>query len=70
MSKIQISQIVSREMTLTAQFKIDMSRLISKLSVIRSLKLLVTEATISKCSKEIVQSCCNMWPEIADSFTF
>ena len=69
MSKIQISQIVSREMTLTAQFKIDMSRLISKLSVIRSLKLLVTESTISKCSKEIVQSYCNMWPETADSFT-
>ena len=55
---------------LTVRFKTGLSRLISKLSLIRSLKLLVSEAKISKLSKSIVQSYCNRCSETAESFTF
>ena len=50
MNKIQTSQIVSRKMT-SARFRTGLSRLISKLSLIRSLKLLVSEAKTSKMVK-------------------
>ena len=68
MSTIQISQKVSKGNDLTVRFKTVLSCLISKLSLIRSPKLLVSEAKIPKLSKSIVQSHCNRWSQTADPF--
>ena len=46
-----------------------LSRIINKIFLISSLKLLVSEANISKSSKLMEQSHCNRWWETADCFT-
>ena len=46
------------------------SRIINKLSLMSSLKLLVSEAKISKSSKLMEQSHCDRWSETADCLTF
>ena len=51
MSTIQISQTVS------VRFNTGLPRTISKLSLIRSLKLLVSEAKYSTCSTPLVKKC-------------
>ena len=68
MNTVQISQIVSND--ITVWFRTGLSCLISELSLIWSLKLLVSEAEISKWSKSVVQSHWNRWSETANSFTF
>ena len=52
------------------QFKIGLSRFINRLSLMSSLKLLVSEAKTSKSSKLIMQLHCKQWSETADSFLF
>ena len=52
------------------QFKIGLSCFINRLSLMSSLKLLVSEAKTSKLSKLMTQSHCKQWSETADSFTF
>ena len=55
---------------LTVLFRICLSHLISKLSLIRSLKLLVSGAKLSNWSKSVAHSHCNRWSKISDSFTY
>ena len=52
------------------RFKIGLSRFINRLSLMSSLKLLVSEAKTSKSSKLMTQSHCKGWSETADSFIF
>ena len=47
-----------------------LSRIINKLSLMSSLKLLVSEAKISKSSKLMEQSHCNRWSETANCFKY
>ena len=47
-----------------------LSRIINKLSLMSNLKLLVSEAKISKSSKLMEQSHCKRWSETTDCFTF
>ena len=51
-------------------FKIGLSRLINRLSLMSSLKLLVSVAKTSKLSKLMTQSHCKRWSETVDSFIF
>ena len=52
------------------RFKVGLSHFINRLSLMSSLKLLVSEAKTSKSSKLMMQSHCKQWSETADSFSF
>ena len=52
------------------RFKIGLSRFINRLSLMSSLKLLVSETKTSKSTKLMTQSHCKQWSETADSFIF
>ena len=53
---------------LMVRFKIGLFRFIKRLSLMSSLKLLMSEAKTSKSSKLMTQSHCKRWLETADSF--
>ena len=52
------------------RFKVGLSHFINRLSLMSSLKLLVSEAKTSKSSKLMTQSHWKQWSETADSFIF
>ena len=52
------------------RFKVGLSHFINRLSLMSSLKLLVSQAKTSKLPKLMMQSHCKWWSETADSFIF
>ena len=52
------------------RFKVGLSCFISRLSLMSSLELLVSEVKTSKSSKLMTQSHCKRWSETAGSFIF
>ena len=72
MSKLQLQSFLlnsSKGNNSTVQLKIGLSGLISKLSFTKRLKLLVSEAKISRWSESIVQLHCSRWSETTGYFT-